>query len=154
MAGAGKIAALSISVERGTDKTNVEEVSVVAGRGIEGDAHAGDWDRQVSLLPLESVNRMRAKGLDVNPGAFAENVTTAGVSLAGLKIGDRILLGGKVELDVTQIGKECHDRCAIFEQAGECIMPVEGVFTKVLRGGTVRIGDPVEIRYRTKNREK
>jgi len=112
--------------------------------GLEGDGHAGFGHRQVSLLAVESIEKMRARGLDVGPGDFAENVTTSGVDLVSLPIGTRLRMGGTL-LEVSQIGKVCHSRCAIFEQAGDCVMPREGIFARVLKGGTVQTGDPVEV---------
>ena len=112
--------------------------------GLEGDGHAGFGHRQVSLLAVESIEKMRARGLDVGPGDFAENVTTSGVDLVSLPIGTRLRMGGTL-LEVSQIGKVCHSRCAIFEQAGDCVMPREGIFARVLAGGDVRAGDLVEV---------
>jgi len=140
----GRIIALSTSLEKGTPKTNVDTVRLLAEHGIEGDAHAGPWHRQVSLLALESIARIRAKGLDVQPGAFAENMTIEGIELWRLHIGDRIEIGEAV-LEVTQIGKECHHHCAIFQQVGDCVMPREGIFARVLRGGTIAVGDEIVV---------
>ncbi|RMG89096.1 MAG: MOSC domain-containing protein, partial [Candidatus Dadabacteria bacterium] len=117
----------------------------IGPEGLAGDAHAGDWHRMVSLLALESVDKMRAAGLDVNPGDFAENLTTRGLDLLALPLGTRLRVGDEVVLELTQHGKECHTRCAIYYQAGDCVMPREGVFAKVIRTGTVRVGDPVEV---------
>jgi MOSC domain-containing protein YiiM len=119
-------------------------VSLVEEWGIDGDAHAGKWHRQVSFLALESIDKIRAKGLDVNPGAFAENITTEFVDVPHLKVGQRIRVGD-AELEVTQIGKECHTRCAIYYQAGDCVMPREGVFARVVSGGDVQVGDKIEV---------
>jgi MOSC domain-containing protein YiiM len=110
--------------------------------GVVGDAHAGDWHRQVSLLATESIAKMRAMGLDVDSGDFAENVTTIGVDLVSLPIGSRLALGDAV-VEITQIGKECHNRCAIYYQAGDCVMPKEGVFARVITGGTISAGTPI-----------
>ncbi|MFA6232854.1 MAG: MOSC domain-containing protein [Bacteroidota bacterium] len=140
--GHGVIVALSLSAEKGTPKNNREEVRLIENWGIEGDAHAGNWHRQVSLLAMESIEKIHALGLDVRPGAFAENITTHFVDLLSLQIGDRVHVGG-AELEITQIGKECHQRCVIFEQVGDCVMPREGLFARVLRGGIIRSGDPV-----------
>jgi MOSC domain-containing protein YiiM len=115
--------------------------------GLEGDAHAGVGHRQVSLLAVESIAKMKARGLDVGPGDFAENVTTSGVDLVSLPIGTRLRLGEAL-LEVSQIGKVCHSRCAIFEQAGDCVMPKEGIFARILIGGNVRTGDSVVIERR------
>jgi MOSC domain-containing protein YiiM len=113
--------------------------------GIEGDAHAGPWHRQVSLLAQESIDKMTAAGLDVGPGDFAENITTLGLEVAALPIGT-ILDLGEALVEVTQIGKECHTRCAIYQQAGDCVMPREGIFVRVLRGGRLAAGDSVKVR--------
>jgi MOSC domain-containing protein YiiM len=112
--------------------------------GLAGDGHAGFGHRQVSLLAVESIEKMRARGLDVGPGDFAENVTTSGVDLISIPIGTRLRLGEAL-LEVSQIGKICHSRCAIFDQAGDCVMPREGIFARVLVGGNVRTGDLVEV---------
>lgn len=141
---AGVIHAISTSDTKGKPKSNVESATLIADWGIEGDAHAGRWHRQVSLLAIESIATMQAKGLDVGPGAFAENITTQGVPLDEAHIGDHIRIGGAL-LEVTQIGKACHNRCAIYEQAGDCIMPKEGIFARVLEGGGIRPGDPVTL---------
>jgi len=110
--------------------------------GIEGDAHAGNWHRQVSLLAMTSIKKMQTKGLEVNKGDFAENITTDGINLVDLPIGARVKIGEAV-LEITQIGKECHTRCAIYHQAGDCVMPKEGLFARVVAGGEVRPGDIV-----------
>jgi MOSC domain-containing protein YiiM len=140
----GKVVAVCISLNKGERKTPVEAVELKDEHGIVGDAHAGPWHRQVSLLAQESIDKMRALGLDVTTGDFAENITTEGVDLPKLPIGTRLTVG-KTLLEVTQIGKECHTRCAIFYQAGDCVMPKEGIFARVLRGGTVRPGDMIEV---------
>jgi len=140
----GRIVALSISEIRGIPKTNVETVRLVENHGIDGDAHAGDWHRQVSLLAVESIAKMQAKGADVHPGNFAENITTEGIDIPHLQIGDRLTLG-TAELEITQIGKECHARCAIYHQVGDCVMPREGVFARVIKGGELKVGDGVEV---------
>lgn len=114
--------------------------------GIEGDAHASDkWHRQVSLLPFESIRKMQSMGLNVGCGDFAENITTKGIDLLRLSPGDRIIIGKHIELEVSQIGKECHSRCEIYYQAGDCVMPREGIFAKVLKGGRIRVGDKINI---------
>jgi MOSC domain-containing protein YiiM len=143
----GRIIALSVSDQKGVPKKNVPEVELLRDHGIAGDAHAGPWHRQVSLLALESIETMRCKGADVGPGAFAENITTQGLDLTSLQIGDHVFVGD-ADLEVTQIGKECHDRCAIFEAVGDCVMPREGIFARVVAGGRVRVGDVVSIRRR------
>ena len=139
----GKVIAVCISTNKGERKTPVAAVELREEHGIVGDAHAGPWHRQVSLLARESIDKMRALGLDVTTGDFAENLTTEGVDLLTLPIGTRLSVG-ETELEVTQIGKECHTRCAIYHQAGDCVMPKEGIFARVLRGGIVRPGDEVK----------
>ena len=136
----GRVVAVCISHNKGERKTPVSQVQVRENHGIVGDAHAGEWHRQVSLLALESIEKMRAFGLDVNPGDFAENITTEGLDLIALPIGARLSVGDAI-LEVTQIGKECHTRCAIYQQAGECVMPKEGIFGRVLQGCTIKAGD-------------
>jgi MOSC domain-containing protein YiiM len=140
-----KILAVCTSEAKGERKTDVGQGVLQKGFGLVGDAHGGDWHRQVSLLAIESIDKMRAAGLDVGPGDFAENLTTQGLNLYSLPVGTRLRIGGLVLLEMTQIGKECHDRCAIYHQAGDCVMPREGVFAIVLEGGPVKIGDSVEI---------
>ncbi len=140
----GRVVAVCISEKKGERKKPVSEVSIRENHGIVGDAHAGDWHRQISLLAMESINKMRDKGLDVTTGDFAENITTEGIELPSLPIGTRLAIGETLA-EVTQIGKECHTRCAIYHQAGDCVMPREGIFVKVIRGGTIRCGDRVDI---------
>ena len=144
MSSAGKVVAISISASKGVKKDNVASAVLVADWGIDGDAHAGSGHRQISLLAMESIEQMRALGAKVHAGAFAENITTAGLDLLNIAIGDRIKIG-EAELIITQLGKECHSRCAIFEAVGDCVMPREGVFAVVERGGTIRPGDPVVL---------
>lgn len=140
-----EIVAVCISKEKGERKTDVGEAEFQEGFGLLGDAHGGDWHRQVSLLAIESIDKMRAAGLDVGPGDFAENLTTRGVNLYSLPVGTCLRVGDSVLLKMTQIGKECHDRCAIYHQAGDCVMPKEGVFATVVTGGLVKTGDKLEI---------
>ena len=137
-----QVLAVCISENKGERKKPVEAVVLRENHGIVGDAHAGDWHRQVSLLAQESIDKMRKLGLDVNAGDFAENITTNGIDLVSLPIGSRLQVGETL-LEVTQIGKECHTRCAIFYQAGDCVMPKEGIFVKVITGGVVRPGDGI-----------
>jgi MOSC domain-containing protein YiiM len=137
-----KIVATCISRNKGERKTPVEQVNLRENHGIIGDAHAGDWHRQVSLLARESIDKMRALGLDVDSGDFAENLTTEGISLVDLPVGSQFRINDCL-LEVTQIGKECHTRCAIYHQAGDCVMPKEGIFAKVLNGGSVATGDGI-----------
>ncbi|MGB4338301.1 MAG: molybdopterin adenylyltransferase [Bacillota bacterium] len=139
------ITAVCVSEVKGVPKRNVGSARLVAGHGVEGDAHAGPWHRQVSLLAEESIDKMRAKGLDVGPGAFAENLTVRGLDLACLPVGTRLKVGAEALLEVTQVGKECHARCAIFHQVGDCVMPREGIFAKVLRGGVASVGDRIQV---------
>jgi len=134
---------VSVSRTKGVKKTNAPQVYLKVGHGIEGDAHAGPWHRQVSLLAMESIAKIRAKGLDVHPGDFAENITTHGIELHTLPVGTRLQLGAKAQVEVTQIGKECHNRCAIFHTVGDCVMPREGIFVRVLQEGVVRPGDAI-----------
>ena len=141
----GRIKAISISEERGTQKVNVPEAELKADFGIVGDAHADNWHRQISLLAIESIDKMTAKGAKVSPGSFAENITTEGLNLLGLSVGSKLKLGESVELEVTQFGKQCHSRCEIFEQVGDCIMPREGIFAKVISPGRVNVGDVIEV---------
>jgi MOSC domain-containing protein YiiM len=138
----GMVKAVCISENKGERKKPVESVTLRENHGIVGDGHAGDWHRQVSLLAEESIDKMRALGLDVTAGDFAENITTSGIVLVTLPIGSRLQIGETL-LEVTQIGKECHTRCAIFYQAGDCVMPKEGIFAKVITGGVIRPGDEV-----------
>jgi MOSC domain-containing protein YiiM len=131
------ILSINISERKGEQKRPVAEALLVPEHGIEGDAHAGVWHRQVSLLADEDVQTMRGHGVEIRYGDFAENITTRGIELASLPIGARLHVGEAV-LEVTQIGKECHQGCAIFEAVGDCVMPRRGIFTKVIHGGTIR----------------
>jgi len=133
------------SERKGTAKSEVGRVRVVEGFGIEGDSHGGTAKRQVSLLAEESVDKMRAKGLELSPGAFGENMTTRGIDLIGLPMGTRLAVGGEVVREITAKGKICHDHCAIYEAVGDCIMPREGVFTEVVRGGDMAKGDSIAV---------
>ena len=142
---AGTVVSVNVSRTKGVRKAPVPRCLIVPGLGFEGDAHAGDGHRQVSLLALESIEKMRAVGLDVGPGDFAENITTSGLELVSLPVGTILRVGCGARLEVSQIGKVCHDRCAIFEQAGDCVMPREGIFGRVLAGGPVEPGDRVEV---------
>jgi MOSC domain-containing protein YiiM len=141
----GKIISVNTSESKGERKTNVGSCRLLEGHGLAGDGHAGPWHRQVSLLAAESIQKMKDKGLDVKPGDFAENLTTEGIELVSLPVGTRLKVGDGVLMRVTQIGKVCHDRCAIYYQAGDCVMPKEGIFTEVLEGGDVKIGDEIEV---------
>ena len=144
--GKSEIIAVCTSAEKHVQKEEVCEVLLVVDHGIDGDAHFGFGHRQVSLLADESVDKMRAMGLeDLRPGAFGENLVTRGIDLLSLEIGDSIRVGAEVLLEVTQIGKECVDRCAIYYAAGDCIMPREGIFARVVAGGTVKGGDEIAV---------
>ncbi|WP_027355576.1 MOSC domain-containing protein [Desulfofundulus thermocisternus] len=141
----GVIVAVCTSSEKGTRKKNVGSGMLVAGHGLEGDAHAGPWHRQVSLLAMESIEKMRRRGLDVKPGDFAENITTEGIDLASLPVGTLLAIGPQAVGEVTQIGKECHSACEIRRLTGDCIMPREGIFVRILSGGPVKVGDRIEV---------
>ncbi|HSB30973.1 MAG TPA: MOSC domain-containing protein [Candidatus Sulfobium mesophilum] len=142
-----RVVSVNISDKKGIRKKPVAEVVLAAEYGIEGDAHASSaWHRQVSLLALESINKMKEMGLNVSPGDFAENITTEGIDLVSLAVGTRIRIGAEVVGEVSQIGKECHTRCAIYYQAGDCVMPKEGIFIRVLEGGKVKKGDRISVR--------
>jgi MOSC domain-containing protein YiiM len=139
----GRIKAISVSDKKGVKKRNVPEALFVENSGIEGDAHAGSGIRQVSLLSDASIGKMREKGLKVSPGDFAENITFEGFDLLRFPVGTKLRVGEGL-LEVSQIGKVCHDRCAIYHQAGDCVMPREGIFAKVLEGGLIKVGDKLE----------
>jgi cyclic pyranopterin phosphate synthase len=141
---AGTVLSVNVSPSKGERKKPVERVCLRAEHGIEGDGHAGPWHRQVSLLAQESIDTMVAKGLDVGPGDFAENITTRGVDLCSLPLGTRFKIGEAL-VELTQIGKVCHDHCAIYYQAGDCVMPREGIFVRVVEGGAVVPGDRVVV---------
>jgi len=143
--GTGEVLAVNISEKRGIKKHNVDEAYLRADWGIEVDAHAGSWHRQVSLLSLSSVDKMRALGAEIDFGDFAENLTVTGIEVATLPIGTRLQVG-EVEMKVTQIGKECHNQgCPIKKQVGTCVMPIEGIFARVLDSGWVRVGDRLKV---------
>jgi cyclic pyranopterin phosphate synthase len=145
LASEGSVVSANVSAAKGERKKPVPEVILRTEHGIEADAHAGPWHRQVSLLAQESIDKMTALGLDVGPGDFAENITTLGLEVAAFPLRTTLDLGEAL-VEVTQIGKECHSRCAIYEQAGDCVMPREGIFVRVLRGGRVAPGDTVRVR--------
>ena len=140
-----KIVSIAISKKKGTPKTPVNEAFISKDHGLEGDAHAGKWHRQVSFLSSESIDSARAQGLDVTFGDFAENIASTGIDWKTLPLGTQVRLGDSVLVEITQIGKECHNKCAIYYKAGDCIMPREGVFGRVLTGGTIRTGDSVVV---------
>ena len=139
-----EVVSVNISEKKGTVKREVPEIQLKLRHGIVGDAHAGDWHRQISLLAEESVDKMRSLLPELSPGAFAENINTRGLELNTLPIGTRLRLGETV-VEVTQIGKECHSDCEIKRRTGKCVMPTEGIFAVVVTEGTVRKGDPVEV---------
>jgi cyclic pyranopterin phosphate synthase len=141
----GKVLDINISEKKGVVKHPIDEGVVIEGFGLEGDAHAGKWHRQVSLLGIESFRKMEEQGIQgLKHGDFAENITTEGIILYELPVGTRLKIGETVQ-EVTQIGKECHTGCAIALTVGKCIMPKEGIFTKVIKGGTIRPGDTIEV---------
>lgn len=139
----GIIISVNISKRKGMRKENVNEAICLEDHGLKDDAHAGSGIRQVSLLSIESIDKMKAKGLSVRAGDFAENLTVGDLNLLDFPVGTRFKAGEAI-LELSQIGKECHTKCAIFYQAGDCIMPKEGVFAKVIKGGRVRVGDKIE----------
>ncbi|MDR1278324.1 MAG: MOSC domain-containing protein [Treponema sp.] len=138
----GIVRAICRSAERGTAKYAVSEGEFIPAHGLRGDAHAGNWPRQVSLLSLEKINEFRSRGAEAGDGAFGENLVVEGIDLAKLPLGSLLRCGGVI-LEISQIGKECHKHCAIFNQVGDCIMPREGVFAKVVRGGIIKTGDEI-----------
>jgi MOSC domain-containing protein YiiM len=140
-----ELISVNISERTGERKVNIDRCMVLVEHGLADDAHAGKWHRQVSLLADESIDKMRRVGLNVGPGDFGENLTTRGMELVSLPVGTRLRVGGETVLEITQIGKECHERCAIYYQAGDCVMPREGVFARVLEGGEVEVGDEIRI---------
>ena len=141
----GKIIAVNISEKKGVPKKTIEQGEFKVDHGLVGDAHAGNWHRQVSLLGIESINKMKALGIEgLCTGKFAENLTTEGLELWKLPVGTRLKIGDTLQ-EVTQIGKECHQKCAIFHQIGSCVMPTEGIFTKVLKDGIIKAGDEIEV---------
>jgi len=140
-----KIVSIAISKKKGTRKNCVKEAELIADHGLNGDAHAGKWHRQVCFLASESIEKARSRGLDVTFGDFAENIATTGIDWKNIPVGTQLRLGGKALVEITQIGKECKKKCAIFYQAGDCIMPREGVFAKVLEGGIIRSGDKIKF---------
>jgi MOSC domain-containing protein YiiM len=141
----GKIISVNVSADKGEKKHNIGKCALQVGLGLANDAHAGPWHRQVSLLATESIKKIKDKGLDVKAGDFAENLTTEGIDLPALPVGTQLKIGDGIIMKVTQIGKECHARCNIFYQVGDCVMPREGIFAEVLTGGEVTVGDEVEV---------
>ena len=141
----GNVVAVCISEKKGTQKRDIGICKLIEHFGLEGDAHAGKWHRQVSLLARESAAIMRKKGLDIKDGDFGENIVTEGIELKSLPVGTVLKIGEGIIIKVTQIGKLCHDRCAIYYKAGDCIMPREGIFAEILAGGTIKAGDEITI---------
>lgn len=142
----GKVTAICMSEKRGTQKKEVEEGMFIENFGIEGDAHAGNWHRQVSLISKEKIDAFKAKGAEISPGAFGENVIVEGYDFSSLPVGSRFFCGDVI-LEMTQIGKECHTHCQIYQKMGECIMPTQGVFARVIRGGKIRVGDEMKMEF-------
>jgi MOSC domain-containing protein YiiM len=136
-----RIVSIASSTKKGTRKTQVDSAELRVNHGVIGDAHAGTWERQVSFLAVERIEECRERGLQVTFGDFAENIATKGIDWKAVPVGSRFRLGDKAVVEITKIGKECHKKCAIYYQAGDCIMPREGVFARVLEGGTIRCGD-------------
>ena len=141
----GKIVAICISEKKGVQKKDIKQCRLIENYGLEGDAHAGPWHRQISLLSIEGRLVMENKGIKLNAGDFGENVLTKGVDFANIMVGNELRLGKDALVRVTQIGKECHDRCNIYYQVGDCIMPREGIFAEVLKGGDIKVDDDIEF---------
>lgn len=140
-----RVVAINISEKKGIPKVTIPEGNFIEEFGLEGDAHGGKWHRQVSLLGMESIDKMKAIGIQgLCTGKFAENLTTEGIVLYELPVGTKLKIGDTIQ-EVTQIGKECHQKCAIYHTVGDCVMPKEGIFTRVLKGGIVKAGDAIEI---------
>jgi MOSC domain-containing protein YiiM len=140
-----KIVSIAISQKKGTRKKTVTGAVLIENHGLQDDAHSGDWHRQVSFLASESIRAAKDRGLEVTFGDFAENIATEGIDWLSVPIGTRLRLGKEALVEVTQIGKECHNKCAIYYKAGDCIMPREGIFAKVLKGGEIHVHDPIEL---------
>lgn len=140
----GKVMAVCISAQRGTKKENVQQVEFIQNYGLKHDGHAGEWHRQVSLLSYDRVEEFRAKGIHIEDGDFGENLLVKGIDFKTLPIGT-ILRCNDVVLELTQVGKQCHNRCRIYDEIGDCIMPREGVFAKVLKGGIITVGDDLYV---------
>lgn len=138
--------AISVSKKKGIPKTNISQAKLIKEHGIDGDAHSGNWHRQVSLLAFESIEKMRKAGLpNIRPGAFAENITTQFIDISNLSVGTRLKIGNDVELEITQIGKECHSKCSVFYEVGDCVMPREGIFARVTESGKITVGDGISV---------
>lgn len=141
----GKILAVCRSEKKGTVKSEIGEGLLIENFGLKDDAHAGKWHRQISLLGVESIDKMQSKGFKIKYGDFAENLTIEGIVLHQLPLGTKLKVGENVLLEVTQIGKECHHGCEIRKKIGDCVMPREGIFARVLKGGKVKVGDDIEV---------
>lgn len=139
-----KIVSIAVSKKKGTIKQCVQEAELIENHGIKGDAHAGDWHRQLSFLAAESIEKASKKDFTIKFGDFAENIATTGIDWKSQPIGQQYRLGNQALVEITQIGKECHQKCAIYYRTGDCIMPKEGVFAKILKGGVIHIGDKIE----------
>lgn len=139
-----KIVSIAISKKKGTTKTCIPEAQLIENHGIKEDAHAGDWHRQLSFLASESIENASSTDFPLNFGDFAENVATKGIDWKNQPIGRQFKLGSDAIVEVTQIGKECHKKCAIYYRTGDCIMPKEGVFARILKGGSIKVGDPIQ----------
>lgn len=140
-----KIVSIAISKKKGTTKTCTDQAELVENHGIKEDAHAGDWHRQLSFLAAESIERAGTPDFKLNFGDFAENIATTGIDWKSQAIGQRVKLGDKALVEITQIGKECHKKCAIYYRTGDCIMPKEGVFARILQGGIIKVGDGIAL---------
>lgn len=140
----GRVVAICTSVKKGTKKKEVKEIELVEDFGLKGDAHGGKWHRQVSLLAKEEIDSFNKKGGKVVYGDFGENLVTEGIDLASLSVGDKVIIGDAL-IEITQLGKKCHDKCEIFYSVGECIMPTKGIFGKVLKGGDITLGEKIEL---------
>lgn len=141
----GEVIAINLSEKKGVPKVTIDSGEFLENHGLKGDAHAGNWHRQVSFLAQESIDKMKIAGIEgLNAGKFAENITTIGIELHTLKLGTRLKISN-VEFEISQIGKECHHKCAIFDLVGDCIMPKEGIFAIVLKSGTIKKGDKIEV---------
>lgn len=141
----GKVISINISLKKGEVKIPKDRADFLENFGIEGDAHGGNWHRQVSLLSLESIDKMRGKGIELTNGIFAENITTSGIDLTSLPVGTKLEIGSSIQ-EVTQIGKDCHNsNCGVKRAVGDCVMPREGIFTRVLKGGEVKVGNSIKI---------
>ncbi|MDP1853800.1 MAG: MOSC domain-containing protein [Candidatus Omnitrophota bacterium] len=145
----GQVFSINISAKKGVSKTGVKTANLIENFGIESDVHSGNTHRQISLLSWESIEKQntchkhKKKNPAFKPGDFAENITTCGINLANLKVGDKLTINNSVILEISQIGKECHDYCEIFKKVGSCIMPKEGIFAKVIKGGQISVNDPI-----------